>query len=113
MNWDSKKIWKEEIISKKFVKYLKENEVKNLIEKNDIQLGVISERDNIHWHDKDENLSFWNEKMKHHICENIIKDDDEYFVGCDYDDFGSAYFFVASLWKMEEGKDLVILEHYH
>ncbi|WP_378176432.1 hypothetical protein [Aquimarina sp. SS2-1] len=113
MNWDSKKIWKEEVISKKFIKYLTEIEVDKLIEKKDTQLGVISERDIIDWLDKKENKSFWNQKMKGHICEKIIKDDDDYFVGCDYEDFKNGYFFVASLWKMKKGEDLIILEYYH
>ncbi|WP_299223803.1 hypothetical protein [uncultured Aquimarina sp.] len=113
MNWDSKKIWKEEIISKEFIKYLKEAEVDELMLNKDTQLGIISERDVIDWIEKEENESFWNDSMKHHICEKIIKDDDDYFVGCDYEDFKGGYFFVASLWKMEKGENLIILEHYH
>ncbi|WP_299260885.1 hypothetical protein [uncultured Aquimarina sp.] len=113
MNWDSKKIWKEEVISKKFIKYLKEAEVNELIKNKDTQLGIISERDIIDWLEKGENDNFWNNKMKQHICEKIIKDDDDYFVGCDYEDFKGRYFFVASLWKMEKGDNLIILEHYH
>ncbi|MFD2565607.1 hypothetical protein [Aquimarina rubra] len=113
MNWDSKKIWKEEIISKKFIKYLKEPEVKEFISEEGCQLGVISERDIIDWVDKEENLNFWNSKMKDHICEKIIKDDDDYFVGCDYEDFKNGYFFVASLWKTKKGENLIILEYYH
>ncbi|MDH7444193.1 hypothetical protein [Aquimarina sp. 2201CG14-23] len=113
MNWDSKKVWKEEVISKQFIKYLKETEVHKLIKDKETQLGVISERDIINWLDKEENEDFWNQEMEHHICEKIIKDDDDYFVGCDYEDFKNAYFFVASLWKTEKGGDLIILEHYH
>ncbi|MGY3794195.1 hypothetical protein [Aquimarina litoralis] len=113
MNWDSKRIWKEETISKKFVKYLKEKEVEKLISDNKTQLGIISERDVIDWIDQEENDSFWHNEMKKHICEKIIKDDDDYFVGCDYEDFEGSYFFVASLWKMEKGENLIILEHYH
>ncbi|WP_298547749.1 hypothetical protein [uncultured Aquimarina sp.] len=113
MNWDSKKIWKEEIISKEFIKYLKEIEVNELIINKDTQLGIISERDVIDWIAKEENENFWNNSMKNHICEKIIKDDDDYFVGCDYEDFKGGYFFVASLWKMKKGENLIILEHYH
>lgn len=113
MNWDSKKIWKEEVISNEFVKHLQEAEVDKLILNKDTQLGIISERNVIDWIKKEENESFWNDNMKHHICEKIIKDDDDYFVGCDYEDFKGGYFFVASLWKMEKGENLIILEHYH
>ena len=113
MNWDSKKIWKEEVISREFVKYLLEKEIFDFIKNNDPLIGIISERDIIEWLDEKENLDFWNKKMEHHICENIIKDDDDYFVGCDYNDFKKEYFFVASLWKMKKGEDLIILEYYH
>ncbi|WP_027394069.1 hypothetical protein [Aquimarina latercula] len=113
MNWDSKKIWKEEIISKEFIKYLKEKEVYELIKDKNTQLGIISERDIINWIEKKENQNFWEDKMEQHICEKIIKDDDDYFVGCDYEDFKDGYFFVASLWKIEKGENLIILEHYH
>jgi len=113
MNWDSKKIWKEEVISNEFVKHLQEAEVDKLILNKDTQLGIISERNVIDWIKKEENESFWNDSMKNHICEKIIKDDDDYFVGCDYEDFKGGYFFVASLWKMEKGENLIILEHYH
>ncbi|MHA7057957.1 hypothetical protein ACWGOQ_0012100 [Aquimarina sp. M1] len=112
MNWDSKKIWKEEIISKEFVKYLNEAEVNKLVKKEGSQIGIISERDIIDWLDKGENLDFWNYKMRHHICEKIIKDEDDYFVGCDYGDFKGGYFYVASLWKKQKGENLIILEHY-
>ncbi len=113
MNWDSKKIWKEEIISKKFIKYLKEEEIDELMKNENTQLGIISERDIIDWLQKEENESFWYNKMKNHVCEKIIKDEDDYFIGCDYEDFSAGYFFVASLWQMEKGENLIILEHYH
>ncbi|KAA1248128.1 hypothetical protein [Aquimarina sp. RZ0] len=113
MNWNSKKIWKEEIISQKFIKHLKETEVSELLEKEDIQIGVISERDTIDWLEKEENQDFWNARMQHHICENIIEDDDDFYIGCDYNDFKGAYFFVPSLWKSKDTKKIIILEYYH
>jgi len=113
MSWDSRRIWKEEIISKEFIKYLNEKEIEELLKDSNPQLGIISERDIIDWLDKEENQTFWKNKMKKHICEKIIQEDDDYFVGCDYDDFKNGYFFVASLWKMEKGENLILLEYYH
>ncbi|MBQ4821087.1 hypothetical protein [Aquimarina sp. MMG016] len=113
VNWSAKKIRREEIISKKFVKYLNEKEVHKLIKEEDTQLGIISERDIIDWLEKEKNIGLWNDKIQNHICEQIIKDDDDYFVGCEYEDFKGGYFFVASLWKMKQGDNLIILEHYH
>jgi len=113
INWDSREIQKEEIISKEFIKYLKEKEVHKFIKQNNLQLGIVSERDVIHWLPEDENQNYWDTKIRNHICEKIIKDEDDYFVGCEYDDFKGSYFFVASLWKTTIGGDLIILEHYH
>lgn len=114
INWDSKEIWKKEVISKKFSKHLTESEVQELLKNKDTQIGIISERDVIEWVPKDENLILWNDKINHHICEKITQDDDDYFVGCEYEDFKGGYFYIASLWKMlEEKEELIILEHYH
>ncbi len=113
MNWETVRVWKEETISNQFVKYLKEEETLQLFRKKHTLLGVISERGIIQWVDKSETKDFWEDKIQHHICEEVIKDDDDYFVKCEYEDFTSRYFFVASLWKTIDDKDLIILEHYH
>jgi len=112
INWDSKEIWKEKIIAKKFIKHLTEKAVKKLLENKDTKIGIVSERDSIEWIKKNENENLWETKIKNHICEKITQEDNDYFVGCDYEDFKSGYFYVASLWEMMEGKNLIILEYY-
>ncbi|GAA3509821.1 hypothetical protein GCM10022393_23410 [Aquimarina addita] len=113
IDWASQEIWKKEVISKEFIKHLTEIEVQELVENDNTQLGIISERDRIEWIQKEESFTFWDSKIKNHICEKITKDEDDYFVGCDYEEFKGEYFFVASLWKMIKGKEFIILEHYH
>ncbi len=114
MNWESQKVYKQETISSKFVKFLKEEEVAALISEQDTQLGIISERNSIDWIDPKENNELWEDSVQQHICEKIlIDDDDDHFVRCEYNEFKGNYFYVASLWQLHNKKNLIILEHYH
>lgn len=113
LNWNTKKIRKEEIISNQFIKFLKEVEVKNLIQKENPQIGIVKERNTINWMDKKDNEDLWSDRIQDHICENIIKDDDDYFPKCEHSDFDGGYFYMASLWEIAKGEKLIVLEYYY
>lgn len=114
INWNTQKIWKEEIISDEFIKHLEEQEIFNLIKEKNIRIGIISQRDVIEWIDVSEHENFWKNRIQGHICEKIFKEDDDFMIGCDYEDFKGRYFYVASLWSLSgKNKRSIILEYYH
>lgn len=97
-------VYKESIISRKKVKELNENEVLNLIDSGDIQIGVNEEQDRLDWIEKGKNKELF-DKLKGHI--NSWDNQKE------ASEFENGYCYFAELWKMKYGEKLIILYYRH
>ena len=101
-----KEIWNKEIIvSRDRKRYIKENDIKELLRKARAQFIVANIGDNLKWIPEDDCFSFWKNEVKIHLV-----DPNKNHV---LEDFPGEYFYLASEWKAKSSNSVILLEMYH
>ena len=105
INRKALEIYSQTIWSRKFIKYLTEIEVEEIILREKPEVFINSERDLLEQVSLDEVNSIWKEKLQNHIV-----NDPEDFNQSDYE---NGYCYVSQLWKAKGGKKILVFFYHH
>ncbi len=98
-------IWNQsEIISKERLKYITDEDVRNLLKQDKVQFVVANVGFPLDWVSVDEHLDFFKSELK-----NRIADNEENYL----ENFSGNYFYYASVWNSDSLISIVLLEMYH
>ena len=103
-NRKSHEVWSRVVISRRFIGYLEEREVRDLCQTDDLVVFVHAERDALER--VDGNIAdFWTRQLEKHIA----SDPEEF----ELDQFEDGYCYVAEHWKGKHGRHILVLQCHH
>ena len=79
-------------------------EIREMLRRDHVQFVVANAGDKPKWIDPADTFSFWKDELKQHLCS-----DDRAFL----EDYPNEYFYFASLWQIDNGGTVVVLEKHH
>lgn len=104
INKNSKEIWEYRLIANKFIKELNEQEVKQLLDQQKLDIFICRERDELELLSLEKIKGEWEMHYKNHFATEE-KAQGKYFK--------DGYCYFAELWKGAFGKQIVVLYYSH
>ena len=102
------RIWDEagEVVASKRVRYLSSADIRRLLKASPIHFVVADVGSSLQRISVDQRFEFW----KQEVQTNLVNDHES---GFHLEEFPNEYAYIASEWRDESSKPIVLLERYH